>query len=590
MKDRLKKYIILLRVYKETIKAVPLSCILGIMNYTAQGLLPTAITAILSKLFEVVEVVSDSIYQNDLLIYSGLLIAVYSLTHVLKLVSSITINAGIYERCTSIHKWRLAEKTTKLQLLMFEDPKMLNLKERAENCVDREILSQIFMSITLLLTNGISSVSMMLLLTSYHFLFFPIALLSVLPYFLSRIVRGKHFYDLKSIQSAKNRKVQYLWELFSNKSSIKEMRVFCTEKYLLEKWKCLHDDVQEEIWTHYRKDIMILFVCDAVRIVGYGLSIVFAFFLVLTRDISVGTFGGCIIAFKALQEATKALLIEVGQLSENLLFAGDYFAYLDLHEDDAGTISVDVTDNELVVDNVSFRYPNGENEVLKNISFNVAKGETVVIVGLNGSGKTTLAKILLGIYPAVQGKIVYGCNESGNINQGIYRQYASTVQQDFGKFNLTLRENIAIANIKELYNDCSIKAILQHVGLSSLIETGDIDIQLGSEFNGIELSGGQWQRLAIARGVFKRSNLIIVDEPTSSLDPLVEADILKQFIDVSKQRTTIIISHRIGLCKSANKIIVMKAGAVCEIGTHTDLMKAKGEYYSLYTAQQEWYK
>lgn len=245
----------------------------------------------------------------------------------------------------------------------------------------------------------------------------------------------------------------------------------------------------------------------------------------------------------------------------------------------------------MFLSNVSFTYPNSKKYALKDISLSIHKGEKIVVLGVNGSGKTTLSKILLNAYPPSQGEMRYDKVLSSDIDKSSLYAYLSVIPQNFVSYNLTLRENIAISDLEHLNDDSLIERSLKLSGLPTLLdEVGSLDQQLGREFGGKELSGGQWQKLAIARGLFKSSDFIILDEPTSALDPLLETEILQQFIEIARNKTAIIISHRVGLCKIADRIIVMKDGEICETGTHDELIEKDGEYRRLYTAQEQWYR
>ncbi len=221
----------------------------------------------------------------------------------------------------------------------------------------------------------------------------------------------------------------------------------------------------------------------------------------------------------------------------------------------------------------------------------IKKGEKIVILGVNGSGKTTLSKLILGLYPPDEGEIYYDNISLDEIERESLYNHVSAISQNFVAYSLTLRENVAISDLKKISDDSIITDTIKNVGLGDLLNSTDgLEMQMGREFGGAELSGGQWQKLAIARGLFKPSEFIILDEPTSALDPIIETEILKQFIEIAKNKTAIIISHRVGLCKLADKIIVMKDGQICEIGTHSSLINNNGEYQRLYTSQEQWYR
>lgn len=592
MKNKYSVLQILAKVYGHTLKAVPFSGVSGILNYLVQGMFPAVTSLISARLFDTAYLLAQG--EDTLaavILYGSLFVGTYAVVYILQFVSSITINAGIYERCTSYYNMKISEKAAMLPLLSFENADILNLQNRAQDCIRREVLSQIYMSSTVFITNGISVISTISVLASYNIWFIPISVISVLPYFIARIIRGKEFYSLKRAQAKHARRLDYLWGLFHNKQAVKEMRVMGFGEYLVQKWTETRDDVNEELWKQNIKDGKSMLFCDTLKIVGYGLSILLALFLAIKGYISIGVFGACIAAFKAMQEATKTFLIDLGNLPEKIAFANDYFEFLDLPEEKNGNIKIDGIKNGVFLSNVSFTYPNSKKYALKDISLSIHKGEKIVVLGVNGSGKTTLSKILLNAYPPSQGEMRYDKVLSSDIDKSSLYAYLSVIPQNFVSYNLTLRENIAISDLEHLNDDSLIERSLKLSGLPTLLdEVGSLDQQLGREFGGKELSGGQWQKLAIARGLFKSSDFIILDEPTSALDPLLETEILQQFIEIARNKTAIIISHRVGLCKIADRIIVMKDGEICEKGTHDELIEKDGEYRRLYTAQEQWYR
>ena len=583
---------ILIKVYKQTLKAVPFSAISGLLNYLAQGLFPAFTSLVLVQLFNNAYNLTQGVKAlHTVSLYGLLFVLAYIVVYIFQFVSSITINAGIYERCTSYYNMKISEKTAKLPLISFENSDILDLQSRAKDCVRREILSQIYMSSTVFITNGISIISTILVLSAYSLWFIPISLLSVIPYFIARMIRGKEFYLLKQSQAKKSRRLGYLWSLFTDKKTVKEMRVMGFGNYITERWIETRDEVNEELWHQNIKDGKSLLFCDALKIVGYGLSILLSLLLVLNEIISIGAFGACIAAFKAMQEAAKFFLIDLGNMPEKIAFANDYFEFLDLPEEYNGKILFSSFEKAITIKNLSFKYPNSEKFILDNISLTIPKGEKTVILGVNGSGKTTLSKLILGLYQPNKGRVYYDDIPLHEIERESLYQHVSAISQNFVEYSLTLRENVAISDLKKISDDLIIADTIRNVGLGELLNSRDgLEMQMGREFGGVELSGGQWQKLAIARGIFKSSELMILDEPTSALDPIIETEILKQFIEIAKNKTAIIISHRVGLCKLADNIIVMKDGQICGIGTHSSLIKNNGEYQRLYISQEQWYR
>jgi ABC-type multidrug transport system fused ATPase/permease subunit len=283
----------------------------------------------------------------------------------------------------------------------------------------------------------------------------------------------------------------------------------------------------------------------------------------------------------------KVFLEFLGRIPEQLGYAKDYYAFLDQEEELNGSGDYPGLQREIRLEGVSFRYPGQKGFAVNYLDLVIRKGEKVAVLGENGSGKTTLGKLLLGFYPPEEGEVFFDGVPVRSYEQTGFRRQASAVAQQFAVYNLSLRENVALSDIGRLQADGDILMALKQSGLEGM---GGLDEPMGREFGGRELSGGQWQKLAIARGLFRPSGLILLDEPTAALDPLVETDILRSFIQAAHNKTAVIISHRVGLCKLVDRIIVLKNGSVAETGSHQELLAAGGEYARLYTAQEKWYR
>ncbi len=211
------------------------------------------------------------------------------------------------------------------------------------------------------------------------------------------------------------------------------------------------------------------------------------------------------------------------------------------------------------------------------------------MLGVNGSGKTTLTKLLCGMYLPQNGRVTYNGVPVQDIGKDSLYSTLSLVPQSFTRYSLSLRENVALSDPGGLDDDGRLLEALSAAGLS---QSGPerLDAPMGREFGGEDLSIGQWQKLAIARGLFRDYELIVLDEPTSALDPLVEHDILSRLIASPQGKTAVIISHRVGFCRLVDKIIVMELGEIVEMGTHDELMARDGYYHRLFSRQAQWYE
>ena len=524
----------------------------------------------------------------ELFLYAFLLVLGYAVKQLFQVISSITINASVYETVNQLSYQKLYKKCSELPLISYEDPKIIDCKTRAAKCIDREIISQLYMSVISIIMGVIGVISVIAVLLSYSIWFALIGILSVSPYFIARFLRGKEFYRLKRSQVKKERYKDYLWTLFTNKRSAKEMRVMGFGEYILKKWTKYRDEVNEETWNLVKKDAQSLFWCDIIRITGYGICLVLSFFLTIVGYISIGVFSACISAFSSMQNQTKLFLTEMGNISEKINYAKDYFDFIDaVFQEDDGDKEIRSIDN-ILLKNIYFSYPNTDRIAIDNLNFEIKKGETIALVGENGSGKTTLVKLLLRMYPINKGNIYINGIDAKNVNRQSYYKKVSIISQNFMKYYMSLRENIAISDLKKFDNDNLIKKVIKDTE-NDFINNISIDNLLGVEFGGLELSDGQWQKIAIARGNFKESELIIMDEPTSAIDPVAESEILKRFLQIARGKTAIIVSHRTGICTLADKIVVMKDGHIVEVGSHEKLLDYGNEYAKLFNAQRQWY-
>ena len=313
---------------------------------------------------------------------------------------------------------------------------------------------------------------------------------------------------------------------------------------------------------------------------GIGISILLAVAMVLNKQLSIGELGACVIAFTALQNSTSTFLAELGGVDENILFAEDFFSFMDLAEEEDKSMIKEFP-TSISLEKVTFSYPSSIVNAVSDVSLKIMEGKKIAIVGENGCGKSTLVKLIAGIYKPNAGKILYGSFDQDND----ISNHVSIVWQNFTQFYLSLRENVAISDVVRIKEDEKILNCLNKINAPS----ENLETRLGAPFGGAEYSGGQWQRIAIARGLFRERDLFILDEPTSALDPMAETEILRMFLEMMKGHTSIIVSHRIGLCQYVDAIVVMKNGRIVEVGNHKELLQRRGEYFRLYEKQSQWY-
>lgn len=576
---------LLLRSLRDIHRIVPRTLVLQIICMMLQSLM-AAITIWLTSVF------LNLVYQKDFkssLICFCMILAVFVLSEVANSIFYSCMVRIDFQTGQQL-QIELGEKGTRLSMICYENTETNNMLKRAKNCIEQERFSDLSLSVFNILAEFLKVNGTLLVLAGFHPVLVGISLLSVFPYLIVRLVRGKEFYELKRYQAAGERRRNYLYHLFGDKQAVKELRIFEIEDYIEQKMYAARDNMKQEVWNFKKRDMRSLLICEIFCKSGYLLSIFSTILLLLHQVLDVGMMAAALAAFTSFQTAAKYFLVSLGRIPECAAFVKDYYDFMDMEEAEKGTEKLCSDFDSIKVKQLSFSYPGRKTPAVSNLSFTIKRNEVVAIVGNNGSGKTTLVKLLTGLYQAQKGQIYYGRQNLRSLDPEEFYKQISFVSQDFIKYELTVRENIGIGDWKQMENTDKIYMLLHQVGLETFISQASVNQLLGNEFGGRELSVGQWQKLAIARGMMKDSSVIFLDEPTAALDPLMETKVLKMFLKIAREKTAIIVSHRIGICKEVDKIIVMKEGKIAEIGNHEKLLAEKGEYYRLYTMQQKWYE
>lgn len=476
----------------------------------------------------------------------------------------------------------------KIRLEALENPETLDKFYRANAGEGSQ--NTFFQQIILAAGNLVSCVGMLAVVGRYSPVLIFTGLLSLIPSLVTKTQFERKMTSLRRSQSGLMRRTQYLRGLFSDKESIKEMRVMGFEGYLMGKWKEATGErvgaVRKFSLSIRKKQLLGIIVINLCYVFNIGL----AFSLMVKGQISVGAFAACLSAFSAYDNSLYIFLAMVFNAVQTFRVVEEYYDYFDIPTETDGEREYRRFTDKIEVKNLHFRYSGSNREALQGLNCEIKRGEHVVIVGENGSGKTTFSKLLTGVYLPSDGNIYYDGQDTEKLRRRSLYGHISVVSQDFVHYNFSLRENVGISCPEHMEDTAAMEALLARVtGEEFLEKVGGLDTQLGREFGGIELSGGEWQKVAIARGLWKDSDIIILDEPTSALDPLVEYDILSKFVEMIQDKTSIIISHRVGLCRNADKIIVMKDGRLAECGRHGELLQKKGEYARIWREQAKWY-
>lgn len=586
MKTRIR---LIKNIFKDIFQATPICACISIGYIALNGMWNALSPAILSELFERVErhLIEPSIDIWNVLFFYLIGFAFIQLSQI---AGSIAENNGIYEKVSLKLREKLIIHAGTMPPIFFENSEHLDEIEKAHYCIYNESISNIWRNGLEIIGTAISFIGISITLISFHFYLFVLALISVIPLLIANIHNAKEIYQLTVSHTNDMRKRDDLWSVFVDKKAVKEMAVLGFGEYMKEKWSEINNKITGELILAKKKQAFKLLQLDFLKVLCNSISILLSVFLTWKGFLKIGQLSASFIAFTSLQNMAKNYFTYIGRFYSCFSYASNYYTFLDSKMNDQGKISDIKFNNILTLQNVSFKYPNATDFSLKNVSLQIHRGEKIAIVGENGSGKTTLSKVIANLYP-VSGQILLDNNPIDNTDSKLYWDQISIVNQDFMRYYLSIRDNVILSDVEKSYKHIEIKNLLEGISLKELENGfGGLDIQLGREFNGRELSGGQWQRLAIARCLFRSREIVIFDEPTSALDPFYENEFLQKLLLFSCSKTAIIISHRLTLCPLMDKIVVMDKGEIVEQGSHNELIKSKGKYYDLYMTQLKQYQ
>lgn len=422
-------------------------------------------------------------------------------------------------------------------------------------------------------------------LARIHISLMLVLLLIFIPQLFGHMLQTKNYRQTEKDTIELQRLCKHYEQCMYDLKYAKETRYLGATEFFLEKYVDSLKKYNVKKKKMENRNFRIRLTAQIFTLVGYCGIIVFLLYEVMQANISIASFVTIFTSLHTLFDNVNGLITEVsfGVLKE---FASvcNYVIFL-LQDKDYRENENYQLENAIELCNVSYRYPGQDSYVLKDISLNIKKGETIALVGTNGAGKTTLAKILFGILPVSEGEVV--CDDVNRIKVDNIKQSFSVVLQDFQKYYMTVKENIQIGEYGKEKDDAFYRDLLSRVGLNNLGQ--QLDMILLRKFGGMDLSIGQWQKLAIARGLYKESNIMLLDEPTSAIDPLEEKRLLELFTEIARNKTFVLITHRLSSARFADRIVVLHQGRVMCSGKHEDLMNSSNFYRKMYLTQKNQY-
>ncbi|MGF7108142.1 ABC transporter ATP-binding protein [Treponema pedis] len=496
----------------------------------------------------------------------------------------------------------ILNKIVRINFAAFEEPALHDVLSELRKNPSEKVIG-LFKAVRALLVDCIKLFGMV-------FIFFKISVFLGIGFlfflildFFNEIIAVKKIQNIYKEQVYDERGLEDLSNLLSNKFSLVELKIFSAIPFIVKKFK-----EKYKILLHER--ISVTLRAYKYNIFGNSLIILWASFLlyilisqILKGNLQIGMFAALITSLTEILNLVIFMSETFWALTDENLSIDFLYEFMNIPDDihfrkqaektvggEKNIIETDLAMKPLKIrfENVCFSYPNTEKQILNNISFEIEAEHHIALVGKNGSGKSTLIKLIAGLYKPVSGNIFIGDKNITCLSQADIHKAVSIVFQDYANYQMTLRENIALGAIEFLNDDEYLKKVVSLVSSDSVF--GNLNLQLGKlEEDGIDFSGGQWQKIAIARALAANSSFIIFDEPTASLDPSAEREMYFNLEKIINNRGCIFISHRLASAKMADKIFVLDKGSIVEEGTHLTLMNAEGLYASMYKSQASWY-
>ncbi|MCC7444346.1 MAG: ABC transporter ATP-binding protein [Saprospiraceae bacterium] len=583
------------RFFKEIYATSPVLFIINISARLLNSLSPVAILWLGKMIIDEIlhQISVDNKDLGNLWMYIAIEFGIVIVSDLLGRVINLT-DSLLGDQYSNKSSELIIRKSSELTITHLEDPEFYDKLERARNQTVRRVD---------LMTNVLSQFESLISMTTLiaGLIYFApvlilILILSIIPSFINEAKFSSTRYSLARSWTSERRELDYLRFIGANNQTAREIKLFGLTDFIAERFRDLSNKYYQVTRNLALRQNVYGSLFNILGVLSYYGAYIYIVMKVIAGIITIGELTFLSGSFNRLRGNLQGFFSRFTRIGESALYLKDYFDFIDLQIEKSNQNTIPMPDKihkGFAINNLHFAYPGSSDEVLRGVCFEIKAGEKMAFVGQNGAGKTTLTKLFLRFYEPTEGEILLDGININRFDIDDYRQRFGVIFQDFFKYEFTLRENIAVGEISQLSNDTVIHEAAEKSLAVQVIDdmVNGIDQQLGRRFsNGQELSGGQWQKVALARAYMKDTDVMILDEPTSALDAQAEYDVFKRFIALTKGKTSIIISHRFSTVRMADRIIVLKDGQILESGTHEELMTTPKMYAELFKLQAAGYQ
>lgn len=490
----------------------------------------------------------------------------------------------------------IMRKAIHLDLQFFENPIFYDTLQNARRRADVSALN-IVQATLQMMQQVITLLSLLALLLRFSPWLALIVFVSAIPAFLSQSQYAGRAFRAVSRRAPESRLLNYLEMLLTGNDTIKEIKLFGLGESLLSRYQTLFTQFYQEDLAIARQRTLASLGWGLLSDLAYYGSYAWIVLRAIGSLITLGDMTMFLSIFRQSQRSIHSLLDSLNRLYESNLFLDNLMTYLQLQPvlvtPEEGRIAPEPIRQGIEFRNVSFCYPGSDTYVLRDINLHLRPGERIALVGLNGAGKTTLIKLLTRLYDPTGGQILLDGVDLREYDLTSLHQRFGVIFQDFVRYQFTVRENIGFGQVDALDDLARIQAAAERGGASPIIETLPqlYETILGRRWErGLELSGGEWQKIALARAFMRKAEVLVLDEPTSALDAQAEYEVFQRFGELMAGRIAVLISHRFSTVRMADRIVVLSEGKILELGSHAELLERNGMYAHLFNLQAEGYR